>query len=633
MCGIAGIFNYTDSKELSFLESMLRNISHRGPDNTSIFQDNHIILGHNRLSIIDLSDAGNQPMKSFCGNYIIIFNGEIYNRHVLKNEILSHSKITFKGNSDTEIFINYISIFGINKALMCASGMFAFALYDFRKCILQLARDIAGEKPLYFSIKDNVFIFSSELGSILENKLIKKELDSESLELYFRYGYIPSPNTLIKNVKKLNPAFFLEVSIDCNKKLEITQNSYWEATKFFNQTGFINKEFSSIKNNLQTSLIKSIDSLMDADVSIGLFLSGGIDSSLIAAIAKKELGRDIDCFNASFEDSEHDESEKAGTVANHLGLKLHKVSFSQKENIDEIIRISGKFDEPISDPSQVPLYLLAKHARSYHKVCLSGDGADEIFAGYNRHIYAGRYIRLLRGIPTSLKKILTKLIHRNDFALEHILSLFKIPTPQQKILKLRDLLTHDDNHDPYDFLCSFTETATYLKSSKGKKLSTLSKSFNQNFDPSTIMLKDFVNYLPGNVLHKSDRATMAVGLESRAPFLCREIIELGASIPMAYKISNQRQGKYILRNILEDYLPASISKMPKMGFGAPVSNWLRKDLRDWVSFIIDTIDHNDEYIDKSECMKLYNDHLNGRDHSKQIWSILSLQAWRNIHNM
>ena len=637
MCGIAGFIkfknNRNDLNEAS-LKAMVSKLSHRGPDFRDYWIKNNIFLGHTRLSIIDISKNGNQPMVSHSGRFVITFNGEIYNFKLLKIELEKQKKnIKWRGNSDTEIFLECIEFWGLNKTLTVARGMFAFAIWDEYKKQLSIARDRIGEKPLYYGKLNNLFIFSSELKSI--NSVLYNSLDfsENGMNMMMRFGYIPAPHTIYKNIFKLLPGNYITI----NNSNQIANTVKW--FDLYNEVERSKKKSLNYnENNLHNILRLSVKEQLNSDVSIGSLLSGGIDSSLITAIMQEQSNQKIDTFTIGFYEDQYDEAKFARKISKILNTNHHELYIKPKMAMDIIPNLSNVYDEPFGDSSQIPTILVSKLAGKSVKVCLSGDGGDELFGGYNRYMWSNTIFNLFKHSPY-FKKIFritssqlspdnwNKLYKIISFALPKSL---KVNNFGDKLYKISEIMNFETKLDLYIHLISqwrsnlptnnnFDEVGDFKK-----KI-----SWHENLnDFENLMLTDTLTYLPDDILVKVDRASMSCSLETRTPFLDIRVIQEAWKIPTKFKINN-KIGKLPLKSILSSYLPQNLINRPKQGFALPIDNWLRTSLKDWAEELLKKKKLEDnQYFDSELIRNIWNEHLTEkRNWQYPIWNILMLQSW------
>ena len=646
MCGIAGFYSLCNSRD-NFdrnLNCMINKLEHRGPDHKATWFDlnSGIALGHNRLSIIELSEYGHQPMISYCKKYVIIFNGEIYNHKLIRSRL--PKSIRWRGNSDTETLINAISFWGLEKTLSNIVGMFAFAIWDRNQEKLTLVRDRLGEKPLYFGYKKNTMLFSSEIKSIEAFPETSFNIDRNSLEQYLRFGYIQAPNTIYEGIYKLPPGNLIEFSKnDIREGLIPKSSKYWSfelITKQQESDLFLGSDIQAI-DQLENLLKNSISGQLLADVPVGAFLSGGIDSSTVVSIMQNQSSNPINTFTIGFEEFEYDESKSARKVASYLGTNHKELFVSPDDALSIIPKLSEVYDEPFADVSQIPTFLISKFASENVKVCLSGDGGDELFCGYSRHSYGPKIWHLLRKIPFSLRKVFAIFIQKVPpstwdnfyyFCEIFLPKYLKVNFPGNKLYKISDLITYDNLYDVYLSLISSWDSSEniVLKTNYSKFSNSFEFSEFKLNDNHQLMYLDSINYLPNDILVKVDRAAMASSLETRIPLLDHRVVEFAWKTPLEMKLRN-KQSKWILRQVLKRYIPENLVEGPKKGFDVPIAKWLRGPLKDWANELLDEkMINSQQYLLSSQIRKKWNAHLSGKyDWSKQLWTVLMFQAWLN----
>jgi len=603
----------------SDLENMIAAIKHRGPDNTGVFFVGDVGLAHARLSVIDLSERGHQPMFNDDKTIGIVFNGEIYNFKELRNELIKLG-YKFKSDTDTEVIIYLYEEFG-ESCFERLNGMFAIGLYDFKQKKLILARDRMGEKPLYWSFFGGTLMFASELRAIMEHRIFKKELNLDALNKYLTYEYVPTPHSIFKNVYKLEPASYLVYQ---NK--EIKKIKFWEIE--FNNSDI---SFDEAITQLDKKINESVKLRMVSDVPFGVFLSGGLDSSTIAYYAQKNSSRKIKTFSVNFEEKSFDESKYAKKVSDILGTEHYDQLLTAK-NLIETLSTIDLIDEPIGDASIIPTYLLSKHARNYVTVALGGDGGDELFAGYptfQADVLAGIYEK----IPTLIKKIfLEKIIHKipetdNNFNLG-----FRLKTFVKG-------LGGDKNYRHHRWLGSFTaeEKEKLFKREIWNEIDA-KKDFEEiDYYLKNIKAEDHRNktlglymrtYLMDEVLVKVDRASMKNSLEIRSPFLDPNLVELANSLPFSFKLKGFTT-KYILKKLMEDKLPGSIVYRKKKGFGIPLSRWLRNELKEFCDGLLSEEKiKNQGLFNYDYIARLKQEHFDeNKNNRKKLWTLMAFMIW------
>lgn len=631
MCGICGYINLDSSpiEDDKTIVSMCDAIRHRGPDDEGIYIKNNVALGQRRLSIIDLV-TGHQPLFNEDGSVALIFNGEIYNFHEINEQFLNSGRHVFKTHSDTETIIHLYE----ETELECLNefnGMFAFALWDEGKKRLFAARDRAGKKPFYYTIKDNTFIFASELKAVLKHPKVSKSLDFEAFSRYLAFEYIPAPRTIFKDIYKLEPGYYLTLNLKPDGKFIVKKAPYWDY-KF----EISDKPFSDLKSELLQRLKRAVEYRLISDVPLGVFLSGGIDSSSITAMMAELIPpKNIKTFSIGFKEKTFDETSYARRVASHFGAD-HKEEMLYPERLLEIIpKIIFTLDEPMADPSIVPTYLLSEFTRKHVTVALGGDGGDELFAGYDPFVahYPGR---LLDVFPKAFIKLLESIAgfipvsHKNisfDFKVKTFLKGMRYRDGSRHFAwlgsfaphQLKELLTPDAFNsgaagEVYDVV------GNYLSKVNGKH------------ELNDIMYLYLKLYMQDDILVKVDRASMANSLETRAPFLDKDFIQFANTIPPQYKLKGFTT-KYILKEALAEKLPRDIIYRKKKGFGIPIGAWFRNELRETLLSLFDEKKVAGEGLFNSQAIKkLVDDHQTRKaDNRKQLWTLFIFENWKKTY--
>ncbi len=633
MCGIVGLIGWNQSKEKgqTTIIKMANAINHRGPDDEGIWVDskNQLFFGHKRLSILDLSKAGKQPMISANDRFVIIFNGEIYNHLELRKSILKKYDINWRGYSDTETLIELISLFGIEKALDQTRGMFALALFDKKKGEILLARDRLGEKPLYVLNLENKFIsFSSEIVSFNYLDYFTPEINLQAAYGYFKRGWIPSSECIWKNIIKIKPGHLLKIKRNNIGKYQIYYNSpYWNCKKIATQQNLnkFNGTFEQSTRQLENILYEVIESQKISDVPLGVFLSGGIDSSLVSALMQYSSEKKIKTFSIGFSEKDYDESIHAENIARHLKTEHLTLRASPEDAMNLVLEMPKVYSEPFADSSQIPTTLLCQLARKHVTVALSGDGGDELFGGYTRYIMGKKIFKILSHQPYLFRLVASKILRNfppNFF--DKIGQLININRLGDKLSKTSRILTLNNYHDYYDELNTYWPDNTIISKSKSNIY-----DFSADFDDiGNMMLADQLNYLPDDILVKVDRASMSVGLETRAPFLDHKVFEFAWSIPNDWRI-DKNGGKKILREILYKHVPKKFVDRPKQGFGMPVNEWLKKPLRHWVEELLSIKNlPKDGLLNRKVVHEIWNEHLTGKKNWEyRLWPVLMWQQW------
>jgi asparagine synthase (glutamine-hydrolysing) len=633
MCGIVGFWTKESICALD-IKKMSAAISHRGPDDSGVWSDNNgLVMAHRRLSILDLSHAGHQPMESKCGRYILTYNGEIYNHKSLRKGINKlNLDIKWEGQSDTETLLVALSHWGIEKTLKSLNGMFAFALFDRKKKILILARDRLGQKPLYYGYNSGIFLFGSELKSIKSHSSFSGEVDRSALSLQLKYSYIPAPKTIYKGVSKLSPGTFLEISLfDIYK--ELTPKPYWSFLDVA-QNGINNRFLDSedaIITKLDDLLNNSVKSQLISDVPLGAFLSAGIDSSMVAALMQKHSMQPVKTFTIGFNDKNRDEAVHAKKISNYLGTDHTELYVTAKHALDVIPLLPILYDEPFSDSSQIPTFLLSKMTQKHVKVALSGDGADELFGGYNRHFKTHKWWERMQKIPKRVRTSISKGLKIPPDYLWDLASIGRHKGLGDVIHKLSKVLSVSDVASLYDQLTSHWDNldSVVIQDDIEMKINKPFVEFGSAAE--RIMTMDTLNYLPDDILTKMDRAAMGVSLETRMPFLDHNVVEFAWQIPLSMKI-HSGSGKCVLKKILNQYIPKEMLNHSKKGFGVPLGDWLRTDLRDWAEELLNESRLRQEgYFHPEPIRRKWEEHLSCQNNWQyQLWDVLMFQAWLEV---
>ena len=643
MCGILGIINHNlNNEELnSITDKLIKLLHHRGPDGNGkwINKKNTVSLGHSRLSIQDLSNNGSQPMICQSGNKIISFNGEIYNNLELRKKIEQVKNIKWRSTSDTETLIECLDIFGLEKTLNNIRGMFSIILYDIQNNKIYLARDRFGEKPLYYGKIKNSIVFGSELKVFQNFPEFNNSINKVALDKLFRNLFIPSPLSIYDDIFKIEIGSFIEIDIENSENLElklITQKKWWKYENIINSKSQDQyKNFSEAHKALKNTLFEAIDLQQISDVPYGVFLSSGIDSSLVASIMQNINSKKIDTFTIGFNENEFNEAKDAKKIANYIGSNHHEEYIDSKQALNLIPNISKIYDEPFADSSQIPTYFVSKLAREKVTVALSGDGGDELFAGYNRYLWTPRIIARLNSIPYFIRKVVANtliFLQKNNIKIDNniIEKIIKISQFNEKVNKTAIRLKNYKNLN--DLLLN--PVSEWEKDTK--IVSNLQDHHNFNVQIPTsleniveqMMFIDSQTYLPDDILCKVDRASMYNSLEVRCPFLDREVINISHKIPTKMKIRNN-SGKIILREILKEFIPDNLTDRSKKGFAIPLGKWLKKPLRGWAEDLLtDTKLKEQDFINHKIVKNLWNNHINNNiDNSSKLWPILMFQNW------
>ena len=645
MCGISGFFiNYKLNKDATYEQiiSMNNSINHRGPDSEGYWIDNEkgIAIGHKRLSIIDLSKAGSQPMLSNKGRYIISFNGEIYNHNSIRKKLSnSGNDINWKGHSDTETLINAIEIWGLKKTLKELVGMYAFAVFDQKSNTLNICRDRMGEKPLYYGLGKNYFVFGSELKALFKFKNLEKEIDFQSFNLFLKYGYIPAPKSIYRSIKKLKPGCFLEIKLNDSNEFDLNYENYWnlENTVNYGKNFQYKGSFEDAAKDLEEILENTVKEQMIADVNLGAFLSGGIDSSLITSLMQKNRIDKIKTFSIGFDNKKYNEAVFAKQVSEIIGTDHIELYVTENDALDIIPSLQETYDEPFADSSQIPTILLSRLTSNHVKVALTGDGGDETFGGYNRYLWFNKILKYSNWINRDFRRSTLKKLSFLDSNTAYLfLDLFEstslkkgINNISNKVNKLLKVLEYSESSDLYERIISIIyDVDAYTN------VSLNSDDFSERFfkrdikELSSLMKYDSLSYLPDDILVKVDRASMRFGLETRIPFLDKRIIEFAWSLPTEMKIKNNNK-KRILKKILSKYLPYNIINRPKQGFGVPIGDWLRGPLKTWAEDLLSKNElEKTPYLNSKLIRQKWDEHIS-RKHNNQylLWNLLMMQCW------
>jgi len=637
MCGIVGYWD-KQGAESSIVEQMALRIMHRGPDDSGIWinKDNTLALGHRRLSILDLSEAGHQPMVSPCSRYTLSYNGEIYNHLDLRKELeRAGGHFDWQGHSDTETLLAALRHWGIEGALQRLNGMFAFALWDSIESTLTLARDRMGEKPLYYGVNNGTFFFGSELKSFKPHPNFNGVVDRSALTLYMRHNYIPAPWSIYKNIQKLLPAHYVVVR-EYGKAISSPQ-CYWElgeiASAGVESAAGSPEEYTE---ELDALLRKSVLSRMASDVPLGAFLSGGFDSSAIVALMQSQTSQRVKTFTIGFHEQGHNEAHHAKEVAKHLGTDHTELYVTPEEAMAVIPKLPSIWDEPFSDSSQIPTLLVSELARQHVTVSLSGDGGDELFCGYTRYTRGYQTWQTLRSLPAPTRKLLGTLIEKFPAKpVEQLLQLlpkrFQVPHLADRLPKLGGVIQESSGEAYYRRLVSHWNQPEDIVIG-GTEPKTVFDTYNESATlpdlRDKMMYLDSLTYLPDDILTKVDRASMSVSLEARVPLLDHKVVEFAWKTPMDLKYRDGK-GKWLLREVLYKYVPREMMDRPKMGFGVPIEQWLKGPLRGWAEELLgEQRLKNDGYFDASKIRKMWDEHVSGkRRWHYHLWDVLMFQAW------
>jgi asparagine synthase (glutamine-hydrolysing) len=639
MCGFAGVLSERRTlAEDRLLQAMGNTLVHRGPDDQGTWSDSYQTIGlaHRRLSVVDLSAAGHQPMFSSSGRYVIAYNGEIYNHLDLRARYDRRGGINWRGRSDTETLLCGFDIDGVDATLKAAIGMFAFALWDFDEKTLTLARDRLGEKPLYYGWQgrgDNrAFLFGSDLSAIRVHPSFEFKEDPTALCEFLRYGYIPAPYSIYSGVRKLGAGEILRISL----KYPVPKiASYWNSEDLVkNKPGFKGSAIEAV-DHLEKLTKTAVKRQMMSDVPFGAFLSGGVDSSTVVALAQAQSDHPIKTFTIGFADEDHNEAVYASAVAKHLRTDHHELYVTAQMAQSIIPKLPAVYSEPFADSSQIPVYLVSAMARSSVTVALSGDGGDELFAGYNRYVVADKYFRRLQPLPHAFRCLIADSLGRvtatNWTRIQNLVGKKRtFANLSEKIPKIQRALRAKTPSDQYLGLTSLNFNPelllhTELRASLGDK-APRERALTSDGFISEMMALDLLTYLPDDILCKVDRAAMAVSLETRVPLLDHQLVEFALSLPLSMKL-RAGVGKWPLRQLLYRHVPKELIERPKMGFSIPIDNWLRGALHDWAAHLIHQ--SHEDGIDANAIKLMWAQHVSGTDNfGNSLWPVLMYRAWR-----
>ena len=638
MCGLVGILGGValqegEQSDEALLKRMADTITHRGPDDAGYWCDveQRIGLGHRRLSIVDLTPAGHQPMQSASGRYVIAFNGEIYNHLLLRQALEGAARApAWRGHSDTETLLAGFEAWGLQDTVERAIGMFAIAVWDKHSCTLTLVRDRIGEKPLYYGWQDDTFLFGSELKALRAHPAFAGKINRGALSLYMRHNYIPAPYSIYHGIAKLVPGCLLTVSLQ-QREPKILR--YWSGAQVA-VSGVANAFEGNAEqavNELEVLLKDAVHQQMMADVPLGAFLSGGIDSSTVVALMQAQSARPVKTFTIGFNEEGYNEAVHAKAVATHLGTEHTELYVTAEQAMAVIPRLPALYDEPFSDSSQIPTFLVSQLARQYVTVSLSGDAGDELFCGYNRYQMTQKLWRKLSMVPVPLRRLAAKGLTSVS------------PQTWSQLTKWSSINWGDKLHKGVGVVASGSVDALYLGLVShwddpaalvvgGLEPPTIltgnAPALQGLDDVQRMMALDMLSYLPDDILVKVDRAAMGVSMESRVPFLDHRVVEFAWLLPQSMKLRNG-QTKWALRQVLYRHVPKELIERPKMGFGVPLYEWLRGPLRDWAESLLDEERLQREgYFHAAPIRQKWAEHLSGqRNWAYHLWDVLMFQAW------
>ncbi|KWK79969.1 asparagine synthetase B [Burkholderia ubonensis] len=648
MCGIDGFLNsaaFDEETARATLARMTASLAHRGPDAQGTWLDAQagIALGHRRLAIVDLSVHGRQPMASACGRFVLVFNGEIYNHRALRAELERTGRApAWRGHSDTEVLLAAIAAWGVEAALRRATGMFAIALWNRESRVLTLARDRIGEKPLYYGRIGDALVFASELKALRSFPGFDGAIDRDALCLYLRQSSVPAPYTIYRGIRKLPPGTFIQFE---HARDTPRVRAYWtlehaiEAGRAEPFEGTAQEAVGLLDGILR----KAVAQQMEADVPLGAFLSGGVDSSAIVALMQAQSAAPVDTFTIGFHEAGYDEAGYAKAVARHLGTRHTELYVTADHALAVVPKLPSIYDEPFSDASQIPTFLVAELTRRHVKVSLSGDGGDELFGGYTRYFLTPRLWRKLHRVPAAVRARIAAALHalRPDHA-DQLAAVAQSawsgaearetpPRIGDRLHKLGHVMTADSRIGLYRLLMSAVhhpERIALAGQEPPTPLDTASAWPADLTFAEQAMAIDTLTYLPTDILTKVDRAAMAVSLETRMPFLDHHVVEFAWRLPAAVRLPDG-QSKALLRRLLDAYVPAPLIDRPKQGFCAPIDHWLRGSLRDWAQALLHPARLREEgFFDAAAVERLWRQHQTGRmNWQHQLWTVLMFQAW------
>jgi asparagine synthase (glutamine-hydrolysing) len=652
MCGIAGIIGHSTRNLDATIEDMVAAIRYRGPDDVGIWYDHRagVGLGHARLSILDVSPEGHQPMASVSGRYVMTYNGEVYNFAELRDELETRG-VKFRGHSDTEVMLAAFEEWGID-AVRRFVGMFAFGLWDRELRTLHLGRDRVGIKPLYYGWIGSAFVFGSELKVFQRVPGFKAVINRDALISYMRTGYVPAPLSIYSDVYKLSAGTLLPITLDGAQSPQgfspdpACETSRWKPIAYWSARAIAEAGVHEPFNGTESEAVEELERLlreairlrMISDVPLGAFLSGGIDSSSVVALMQAQSGSPVRTFSIGFHEPDYNEADHAGEIAKHLRTDHTELYVTSEQAMAVIPQLPVLYDEPFADSSQIPTFLVSQLARRHVTVALSGDGGDELFGGYSRYFVGRQLQRRLRWIPLQFRKALIRGIHAISPSSWSVL--FKqvsrfvpaIANPGDKLHKLAEILSLDDPDVMYLHLVSQWKHPGLVVLGDREPLTILTdQSQWARLAEFTLrmMSLDLMTYLPDDILTKIDRASMAVGLEARVPLLDHRLVEFAWRLPLSMKIKVEGEGKWILRQVLHRYVPQALVDRPKMGFGVPIDHWLRGPLREWAEELLNEKRLRSEgYLQAVPIREKWTQHLSGRRNWQYpLWNVLMFQAW------
>lgn len=622
MCGIAGFCNFHGSVKMQEenLEKMKQRMLHRGPDagGSYISEDGKVALGHRRLSIVDLSEAGLQPMKSHSGRYVMVYNGEIYNYKKLSRKLLNEKKVDrFRGTSDSEVILEAFEAYGVEETIAQCKGMFAIALYDTKEQKLYLLRDRIGEKPLYYGFMGDTFVFASDVACIAALDGFQNPIHKDVLGIYFIHGYIPAPYSIYENIYKLEPGCILEIKSPFNK---YDISTYWSIKEVaqHGQEHLFKGTYEEAVDELERLLKASIQDQMMADVPVGAFLSAGIDSSTVVALMQSLYPDKVKTFTIGMEDEKYNEAVYAKEIAAHLGTEHTELYITEEDARGVIPKIPFIFGEPFADSSQIPTYLVSRMTREHVTVSLSGDGGDELFCGYNSYASVDRIWGKMKSVPYGIRKLASELVLHSPLSNKEI---YRVKGTLLGARGASDLYRLSMEREP------LIKDITLSKKEIPYKYTEYDPGFLKETNHN-IMLMDMLMYHPDDILVKVDRTAMAVSLETRVPMLDKDVVEFAWTLPVEFERQNG-VGKRILRDVLYRYVPKEMMERPKKGFSIPIQKWLKeKELREWAENLIDRKTLCQQGILNPDVVwKMWTDFIEKDEWRIQIWYVLMFQEW------
>ena len=642
MCGFAGYIQrggICEEQARSITTAMADVIAHRGPDDSGVWVDGKagIAFAHRRLSVLELSPAGHQPMVSPSGRFVIVYNGEIYNHLALRGRL---ENILWRGHSDTETLLAAIDAWGVSATLKKCVGMFAFALWDRKNRVLTLARDRLGEKPLYYGWQGRTFFFGSELKALNAHPEFIGEVERKALALSLLFSCVPGSFSIYKGIQKLTPGTFIEICDDGDLP---EPSKYWSLSETVisaKKDPFRGDETATVID-LEACLKESVAGQMVADVPVGVFLSGGVDSSVVTALMQAQSSQKVRTFSIGFDYEGFNEAAYAKEVARHLGTEHTEFYVTSKDALEIIPSLPSLYDEPFSDSSQIPTFLVSKLARQYVTVALSGDGGDELFGGYYRYFWSGRIWNKLKLLPFPLRRMIGHALlkvpyERLKFLMESISCLFVISSISDvagdsfrrwaaRLVQVKNL---DDLYWSLIFVWRNVAEVVIGAGNAFDEAKDIALCPQQLVDEERMMFLDTITYLTDDILTKVDRAAMGVSLETRVPLLDHRVVEFAWRLPLSMKIRNEKS-KWILRKLLYNYVPQALIERPKMGFGIPLALWLRGPLRDWAEALLDDMRlKNEGFFHPAPIREKWQEHLSGEhDWAYYLWIVLMFQAW------